>query len=223
MPLGSRSLLFACTVALAAEREIQLLPAGEFAARDGRPGKGGKWKIDAAIAAALIALAEARTTPFVLDYEHQTLHAERNGQPAPAAGWFKTLEWREGKGLYATDVQWTERAAFIDWIKKQGFGWPPPQEALAKLRDRYAATYPQAITRSEGRPLHATIDGRHYDAKRDNFARPPVASFMDPAVLQRADGYVEKYSRGWWATPTAGTATPATICTTSCRSTQSSR
>lgn len=108
-------LLFACTVSLTAADEIQLLPAGEFAARDGRPGKGRTWRIDAAIAAALIALASARTTPFVIDYEHQTLQAAGNGQPAPAAGWFTKLEWRDGRGLYATDVQWTERAkAMID-------------------------------------------------------------------------------------------------------------
>jgi phage I-like protein len=47
----------------------------------------------------------------VIDYEHQTLNAATNGQPAPAAAWFSTLEWRDGDGLYATDVQWTERAA----------------------------------------------------------------------------------------------------------------
>lgn len=111
MPLGSRSLLVALTAALTAGREIQLLPAGEFAARDGRPGDGRTWKIDAAQAATLIAAANSRKTPYVIDYEHQTLHAERNGRPAPAAGWFKTLEWRDGKGLYATDVEWTERAA----------------------------------------------------------------------------------------------------------------
>lgn len=94
--------------------EIQLLPAGEFRARDGRPGKT-NWRIDAAIAAKLIARAVARQTPFVIDYEHQTLLSEKNGQPAPAAGWFKTLVWREGQGLFATDVEWTANAsAYID-------------------------------------------------------------------------------------------------------------
>jgi phage I-like protein len=45
----------------------------------------------------------------VVDYEHQTLLAAQNGQPAPAAGWFGKLEWRES-GLYAIDMEWTERA-----------------------------------------------------------------------------------------------------------------
>jgi len=95
---------------MAAGAEIQLLPAGSFRARDGRPHGLNAWRIDATIAARLIAEAEARKTPYVIDYEHQSLEAAENGQPAPAAGWFKRLEWREAQGLYAMDVQWTERA-----------------------------------------------------------------------------------------------------------------
>ena len=94
---------------------IQLTPAGMFKARDGRPSGLPGWKIDATIAARVIARAAARQTPFVTDYEHQTLATDKNGQPAPAAGWFKNLEWREGQGLFATDVEWTAKAkAYID-------------------------------------------------------------------------------------------------------------
>lgn len=93
-----------------------MLPAGTFRASDGRPKDGPAWHIDRALAQRLIAKIAARATRLVIDYEHQTLYAERNGQPAPAAGWFKVLEWRDlsthgaAAGLYATDVQWTERA-----------------------------------------------------------------------------------------------------------------
>jgi phage I-like protein len=90
--------------------EIQLFPAGSFRARDGRPHGIPAWVIEAEAAARVIALAEQRRTPFVIDYEHQTLAAETSGQPAPAAGWFERLEWREGDGLYAVDVEWTGRA-----------------------------------------------------------------------------------------------------------------
>ena len=100
----------ALTVTVKSVAEIQLLPAGRFAARDGRPFTPDGWQIDAAIARAVIAQAAARQTPFVIDYEHQTLLSEKNGLPAPAAGWFKTLEWRDGDGLYATDVEWTDKA-----------------------------------------------------------------------------------------------------------------
>lgn len=75
---------------------------------DGRPEEIPEgWYIDAAIAAGLIAQAAARLNPYVIDYEHQTLNAAQNGQPAPAAGWFGKLEWRDS-GLWAIDVEWTD-------------------------------------------------------------------------------------------------------------------
>lgn len=91
--------------------ELKLLPAGTFRARDGRPANCPGWVVDGAIASKLIAAAKSREVPYVIDYEHQTLNAVANGLPAPAAAWFKNLEWREGDGLYATDVEWTARAS----------------------------------------------------------------------------------------------------------------
>ncbi|MGB0468324.1 MAG: phage protease [Pontibacterium sp.] len=94
----------------------QLLPAGRFNAVDGRPQDvpGEQWMIDARVAQRLIAHASLAQNDLVIDYEHQTLSADQNGQPAPAAGWFKTMEWREGSGLWIKP-QWTSRA--LDFIK----------------------------------------------------------------------------------------------------------
>jgi phage I-like protein len=89
--------------------EIQVLPAGEFLPVDGREMKVSAWRINAALAAGVIEKFRARRKPPVIDYEHQTLRKEQNGQPAPAAGWFRDFAWREGKGLYAT-VEFTQRA-----------------------------------------------------------------------------------------------------------------
>jgi phage I-like protein len=91
--------------------ETRLFPAGPFRARDGRPTEVAAWRMDAAIAARVIARAALAVDDLVIDYEHQTLYTEKNGQPAPAAGWLKTLEWREGEGLYAVALRWTERAS----------------------------------------------------------------------------------------------------------------
>ena len=92
-----------------AGREFRILPAGLFRAKDGRPAHLPGWKIDAEIAQRVIA-ASASADELVIDYEHQTINAEKNGQPAPAAGWFKRMVWREGAGLFAVDVQWTDKA-----------------------------------------------------------------------------------------------------------------
>lgn len=113
--------LAACAIDLSAASDLRILPAGTFRARDGRPKDAPAWHIDRALADRVIARVAARNTRCVVDYEHQTLNAEQNGQPAPAAGWFKALEWRDpaahgdAGGLYATDMQWTARAkAMID-------------------------------------------------------------------------------------------------------------
>ncbi|MGC0153284.1 phage protease [Chromobacterium vaccinii] len=93
---------------------VQLLPAGQFQAVDGRPGTEAPcthWVCGPEQAAAIIARANARTNDMVIDYEHQTLNAEKNGQAAPAAGWFKQMEWRDGEGLFAPAVKWTANAA----------------------------------------------------------------------------------------------------------------
>lgn len=79
---------------------LQFTPAGEFRPSDGRPLDVPAWRIDAASAAVVIARLAARKTPPVIDYEHQTLKKEQNGQPAPAAGRILEAEWRDGSGLW---------------------------------------------------------------------------------------------------------------------------
>lgn len=107
--------LLATALALSADQaasgRAQLLPAGKFAARDGRPGPGKHWTItDAAGAKLADALsAIAAKTPISIDYEHQSILAATNGQPAPAAGWMVGFEWQPGAGLFAK-VNWTARA-----------------------------------------------------------------------------------------------------------------
>lgn len=102
----------ACAIKVrSASREIQLIPAGPFQGLDGRPHNAPHWRLDVALATQWLAELRQRKTPFVIDYEHQTLRAADNGQPAPAAGTFSAqgLELRDGS-LWATDVQWTPAA-----------------------------------------------------------------------------------------------------------------
>jgi len=98
-----------------ASGDIQLFPATNFRANDGRPETLPAWVINAAVAQTLIAQFAKRANPMVLDYEHQTYLSADNGQPAMAAGWIDALRWVEPAegvpgGLFAT-VRWTERAA----------------------------------------------------------------------------------------------------------------
>jgi len=98
------NLIFAaCAFELPNDNEawIQIFPAGAFKPNDGRKMDVPHWTIDAKSAASLINDFKQRKNPLVIDYEHQTLYKEKNGQPAPAAAWMVDLEWREGSGLWA--------------------------------------------------------------------------------------------------------------------------
>lgn len=108
--------LLAASLAITADGRAQVLPFGEFKARDGRPGPGKAYKLDNTKGAALAARinAVASLTPIVVDYDHQTIHAITTGAKAPASGWIGKVEWLNGQGLFA-QVDWTANAkALID-------------------------------------------------------------------------------------------------------------
>jgi phage I-like protein len=107
---------------------IQLMPAGEFVARDGRPatvskGRVLRWRLDDAAAATVVARVNGRATPVPIDYEHQMLNALENGQPAPASGYIRRVEWRPGIGLFGA-VEWTPRAAAMIEAKEYRYFSP---------------------------------------------------------------------------------------------------
>ncbi len=90
------------------QSEVQLLPDGVTTTDDARAIK---LKIDADIAAGVIAKTDSRKRDTVIDYEHHTLLSEYTDVKAIAAGWFSKLEYRPGEGLFITDARWTDTAA----------------------------------------------------------------------------------------------------------------
>jgi phage I-like protein len=84
---------------------VMLIPAGEFSGRDGR----GPFRL--ANAARVIAATEALglTAGVPIDYDHATDFAAPKGRPAPAAGWIRKLEERDG-ALWGC-VDWTPHGA----------------------------------------------------------------------------------------------------------------
>jgi phage I-like protein len=113
-PAASCAAVAACSFAALAQPDgngrylLQVTPGQDFTPSDGREMDVSAWRINAAIAAQVISRHNA-AQPLVIDYEHQTLHKETNGQPAPAAGWIHGLRWIEGQGLFA-EAELTERA-----------------------------------------------------------------------------------------------------------------
>ena len=60
---------------------------------------------------------------IVVDFEHQTVNSEYNGDPAPAMGWIDKLEVR-GSGLFAHIEKWTEDG--ITFIKRDEYRYFSP-------------------------------------------------------------------------------------------------
>lgn len=93
----------------------QVLPAGSFKARDGRPFDvaSGMWLMDDLAFRFIQDSYDNKDQPIVVDYNHQTLNKDMTGSPAPAAGWIK------GDGImFKPDVGLLVRPAFT--TKAQG-------------------------------------------------------------------------------------------------------
>lgn len=104
------SLAFEIAPSDSVPNEAHLLPPGTFRAEDGRPEGIAGWQLDALTAQRVIERLRSRKNDTLIDYEHQSLLAKSNGKPVVAAGWFHDMEFRDGKGLYATGIEWTANA-----------------------------------------------------------------------------------------------------------------
>lgn len=84
---------------------VELLPAGVFHGRDGR----GPFHVSdpQAVIAATTSLRMEAGIP--IDYDHATDFAAPEGRPAPAAGWIRELDERQG-AIWGR-VDWTDRAS----------------------------------------------------------------------------------------------------------------
>lgn len=151
MATANLNQLHRCALAYqAGEGEIQLFPDGKFVKREAL-GVGTEFEMNAAIAAVMMAAFNSANNDIAIDYEHQLINAARNGQPAPAAGWIKSLVWRAGHGLFAA-VDWTEKAR--EMIKAGAYRYISPVFYADKITRAIAPVLvPPALTN------HPAIDG----------------------------------------------------------------
>lgn len=90
---------------------VQLLPCGKFRGLNGLPKDAPAWNVTNGRGKKIAEAINSRATPFVIDYDHQTLYAAKTGVKAVASAWFSKVEWVDGEGLFAIDTQWTDAAA----------------------------------------------------------------------------------------------------------------
>ena len=133
----------------AAPADLRLLPAGNFRSWDGRPQDVATWVMTDEDGARLVAEAAARTSDRVVDYEHATIRrAKASGDKAPAAGWFRQLEWRPGDGLWALGVQWTAQAA--RHIAEREYRYLSPVFSYDKTSGRVLSLLHASLTNDPG-------------------------------------------------------------------------
>lgn len=172
--------------------EIQLTPAGVFGPSDGREMKAPHWYIDKAVAGRVIERFNARINPAVVDYEHQTLRAAENGQPAPAAGWMRSLQWREGSGLWAT-VELTARAASL--IRSDEYRYVSPVIYYAEGTGEVLSVEMAAITNNPAIDGMAAMAARAaatfiHNSEEDSYMNPLLAALV--AALGLPDNTTEE-------------------------------
>lgn len=163
---------------------IQVLPVGSFAARDGRPGniKGvtvTTWRLAADDAQALIKRWHKRQTRTVVDYEHQTHLSDKNGQPAPAAGWIVGLELT-AEGLFA-HVEWTDRARAA--IRAKEYQYISPVFAWDKATGAVLDLVSVALTN------HPALDGMQPAQAKTEEGNPHMEKLL--AMLRKLLGLPE--------------------------------
>jgi phage I-like protein len=84
---------------------VELIPPGpKVSGRDGR-----QWLFDEQAGLLVQSSFTGRAIDLPIDWEHATQHRATKGEDAPAAGWIKQLEIRDG-GLWGL-VAWTPRGA----------------------------------------------------------------------------------------------------------------
>ncbi|MCU1350289.1 MAG: Mu-like prophage FluMu protein [Acidobacteria bacterium] len=150
---------------------------------------------------AVTAEFRARKIQIVIDYEHQTLEAADKGIQAPAAGWIKDLR-ADRTGLYATGVEWTEKAA--GYLRAREYRYYSPVAFFEADTNRVISLHSVALTNTPRTNKQTPLTAR--------LAASLVAQFNQGT--EKEEGIMKK----WMvllaaAVKRAATSTPAELAT----------
>lgn len=155
---------------------LQVTPAGDFGPNDGRPMDTPVWRINAEIAARVVAEFDP-SQPLVIDYDHQTLRAANNGQLAPAAGRIHGLRWIEGRGLFAV-AELTPRARAL--IEAREYLYFSPVFEFAKTTGEVLRVLMGALTNNPAISGMQALDQMAVAASRHFFTPKPPETTVNP-------------------------------------------
>ncbi|MDR1350830.1 MAG: phage protease [Zoogloeaceae bacterium] len=132
-----------------------IFPDGAFKAEDGRPasltqGELKAWRMDAAIAAALVDALAASGKPILYDYEHKSLYGDSR-----AAGWIDALAHVPGRGLFA-HVDWTPDA--VEAVAKKVYRYSSPFFSFDRDNGEVSRLLSVALTNTPALPDLSAVD-----------------------------------------------------------------
>lgn len=122
---------------------------------------------------------------LAIDYEHQTLNAETNGKPAPAAGWFKP-EVRDD-GLYATGVHWTDEAA--GYLKSREYRYFSPVALLDAKTRKPTKLLPMALTNWPATKNITSLVARADETSTENTMKTVLVALGLKAEADEAEAF----------------------------------
>lgn len=141
---------------------VHLLPFGAIVGRDGRSFYLGDPE-------KIISIFNNNNIDLVIDYEHQTEFAAKNGQPAPAAGWIKDLEMRDN-GIWGL-VEWTEKARQM--IENKEYRFISPVMTYSRTSGEVMRLLHAGLTNKPNLELTA-LSSQQHDTQKGTGANQPA-------------------------------------------------
>jgi len=123
---------------------VQLMPAGQIVARDGR-----RWRLSDP--AAVVAAFASNGADLPVDLEHATQIKGAAGEAAPAVGWIRAMEVRDG-AIFAR-VDWTE--AGREAVASRAYRYISPAFASSKSTGEITAIFSAGLTNTPALRLAA--------------------------------------------------------------------
>ena len=128
--------------------DFEIIPDGTVEMYDGQ-----KVVVDAESARAVIDDFDRRGVQVPIDHDHATLFNPDKGLPAPAVGWIKGLRYEAGRGILASEVEWTAEGARD--VHEKRYQYRSPVFVVDKKTNRVTRLHSVALT-NKPLTLHAS-------------------------------------------------------------------
>jgi phage I-like protein len=143
--------------------------------------------VDAESAQVVIDDFNARGVKVPIDWDHSTVYNPAKGARAPAAGWIKGLKYEPGRGILASEIEWTEDGARD--VHTKSYLYRSPVIFVDKVTNKVKRLHSVALT---NKPL--TLQASELQAASERLLAEelrPMADEPNPAPEEGAPSNAE--------------------------------